>query len=57
MPIDVTFMKGGNLRRLCDITFVDGAAARIEPYAIYTSSKKRRHYLWFQVSSSELKDL
>jgi len=53
MPVDATLMKAGNLRRLCDITLTDGATAKVEPYAIYTSSKKRRHYLWFQLSSSD----
>ena len=53
MSFDATFMKGGNLHRLCDITLMDGTSARVEPYAIYTSSKKRRHYLWFEVSGSD----
>src|SRR5690349_10755284 len=42
-------MKGGNLRRLCLMTLTSGETVTVEPYAIYTSSKKRRHYLWFQI--------
>jgi len=50
---DATFMKGGNLHRLCEVTLEDGKTARVEPYAIFISPKKRRHYLWFQVSGSD----
>lgn len=50
MPIDAVFMKGGNLRRLCEATLADGSVAVVEPYAIYTSPKKRRTLLWYEVS-------
>ncbi|HXP89256.1 MAG TPA: hypothetical protein VN841_31340 [Bryobacteraceae bacterium] len=53
MSLDATFMKGGNLLRVCDVTLADGKTARVEPYAIYTSPKRRRHYLWFQIGSSD----
>ena len=53
MAIDATFMKAGNLHRLCEITFANGQTSKVEPYAIFTSPKKRRHYLWFQLSSSD----
>ena len=53
MSIDATFMKGGNQLRLCDIKLTDGKTARVEPYAIFVSSKKRRHYLWFQIAGSD----
>lgn len=44
-------MKGGNLRRLCEVKFRDGKVATVEPYVIYTAESKRRLYLWFQLSS------
>ncbi|MBL8234161.1 MAG: hypothetical protein JNL98_37040 [Bryobacterales bacterium] len=51
MAAESVFMKGGNLRRLCEVTFRDGKTALVEPYAIYTAETKRRLYLWYQISS------
>jgi len=53
VSLDATLMQAGKLRRLCDVTLTDGSTAKVEPYAIYTSEKGRRIYLWFQVSSSD----
>ena len=51
--VEAVFMKGGNLHKLCKITLTDGRDFTVEPYAIYTSGRKRRCYLWYQISSSD----
>ncbi|MCZ2148347.1 MAG: hypothetical protein LC126_11280 [Bryobacterales bacterium] len=53
MSIEAVLMKAGNLRRLCEAALDDGAVLTVEPYAIFTAQTKRRHFLWFQVSSSK----
>ena len=50
MAVEAVLIKGGNLRRMCEVTLADGKEVTVEPYAIYTAPTKRRHYLWFQVS-------
>ncbi len=51
MSADAMFMKGGNLHRVCEVTLADGRNLIVEPYAIYTTRSKRRHFLWFQRGS------
>jgi len=56
MSQDATFIKGGNLLRVCEVTLAGGSKVTVEPYAIFTSPKKRRHYLWFRTSRSDPDD-
>ncbi len=50
MSEETSFMEGGNKHLLCEIDLRGGNVVTVEPYAIYTSTKKRRVYLWYQVS-------
>jgi hypothetical protein len=56
MPAESIFMKGGNLRRLCEVKFRDGKTAIVEPYVIYTGENKRHLFLWYQLSSDPPED-
>ena len=52
MSVEAVFMKGGNLRRVCEVTMSDGTILRVEPYVIYTATTKRRHHMWYLLVSS-----
>jgi hypothetical protein len=49
---DATFIKGGNLKKVCEVKLADGSTVTVEPYAIFTSPRKLRHYLWFRTGGS-----
>src|SRR5262249_30557143 len=50
MSVEAVLMKCGNLRRTCEVTLAGGKVVVVEPYAIYTATTKRKHFLWFPVS-------
>ena len=50
MSEEAVFMDGGKQLKLCEIDLRDGNVVTVEPYAIYTSNKKRRNMMWYQVS-------
>ena len=50
MSEEKVFMEAGNKRMLCELDLRDGNFVTVEPYAIYTSAKKRRCLLYFQAS-------
>jgi hypothetical protein len=56
MSVEAVFMKGGNLRRVCEVTLSDGKVLRVEPYAIYTATTKRRHFMWYLLISNDLEE-
>jgi hypothetical protein len=50
------FMEAGNKGMLCELDLRDGNFVTVEPYAIFTSNKKRRCVLYYQVSRAGAKD-
>ena len=50
MSEEVAFMEAGNKGMLCELDLRDGNFVTVEPYAIYTSAKKRRCLLYYQMS-------
>jgi hypothetical protein len=50
MSEEAIFMEAGNKRMLCELDLRDGNFVTVEPYAIYTSAKKRRCMLYYLVS-------
>src|SRR5688500_18712365 len=52
MSLETVFMRGGNLRKLCEIGDEAGNTHTIEPYGIFTSGKNRRCLYYYLVSSS-----
>ena len=50
MSEEMVFMDAGNKLMLCELDLRDGSFVTVEPYAIYTSAKKRRCLLYYQVS-------
>src|SRR4051794_35796963 len=50
MSEELEFMKAGDSLLLCELDQRDGNILTVEPYAIYTSPKKRRFFMFYQVS-------
>jgi hypothetical protein len=50
MSEELAFMDAGNKSMLCELDMRDGNFLTVEPYAIFTSEKKRRCLLYYQVS-------
>ncbi len=50
MSEETVFMDAGNKNLLCELDMRDNNFLTVEPYAIYTSAKKRRCMLCYQVS-------
>jgi hypothetical protein len=52
MSLEATFIKAGNLQRLCELSTPEGSRFVVEPYMIFTSGKKRRSYRYYERSSN-----
>jgi hypothetical protein len=50
MSTELVFMDAGDKRMQCDLDLRDGNSVTVEPYAIFTSAKKRRCLLYYQLS-------
>jgi hypothetical protein len=50
MSAEAVFMRCGNLRKVCEVKDSAGNLLLVEPYAIFTSIKKRKHVHFYQLS-------